>query len=148
MQCYRTQSILKTGLSRPLMRENLDKLDKCELLTDSSTDENEKNSYQNEAPRNQRGSGIPVQDLKRNNAIDDRDWQDHRDGGTVTLRKLEWESWILNLQRKLATQLTKASWSCCRHGARRWQIAGHIDIDDWCSDGATHPHGRIKIRQL
>ena len=78
MQCYRTQSILKTGLSRPLMRENLDKLDKCEgsmneLLTDSSTDENEKNYYQNEAPRNQRGSDIPVQDLKRNNAIDDGD---------------------------------------------------------------------------
>ena len=49
VQSYGTQSILKTGLNRPLMREVLDKLDKCEgrlteLLIDSSTDEIEANS--------------------------------------------------------------------------------------------------------
>ena len=42
VQCYGTQSMLKTGLSRPLMREVLDKLDECdgrlsELLINSAT---------------------------------------------------------------------------------------------------------------
>ena len=46
---YGTQSILKVGLNRPLMREVLDKLDECEgrlseLLIDSATDESEANS--------------------------------------------------------------------------------------------------------
>ena len=49
VQCYGTQSMLKTGLKRPLMREILDKLDESEermskLLIDSATDENELNS--------------------------------------------------------------------------------------------------------
>ena len=49
VQCYGIQSMLKTGLNRPLMREILDKLDECErrfseLLIDSATDENEENS--------------------------------------------------------------------------------------------------------
>ena len=44
VQRYRTQSMLKTGLNRPLMREILDKLDESEgrlseLLIDSATDE-------------------------------------------------------------------------------------------------------------
>ena len=49
VQSYVTQSMLKTGLNRPLMREILDKLDECEgrlseLLIDSATDESEANS--------------------------------------------------------------------------------------------------------
>ena len=49
VQSYGTQSILKTGLNRPLMREVLDKLDECEgrlseLLIDSATDESKANS--------------------------------------------------------------------------------------------------------
>ena len=49
VQSYGTQSILKTGLNQPLMREVLDKLDECEgrpseLLIDSATDESEANS--------------------------------------------------------------------------------------------------------
>ena len=49
VQSYGTQSILKVGLNRPLMREVLDKLDECEgrmseLLIDSATDESEVNS--------------------------------------------------------------------------------------------------------
>ena len=49
VQCYGTQSMLKTGLNRPLMREILDKLEECEgrlskLLIDSATDESEANS--------------------------------------------------------------------------------------------------------
>ena len=30
VQCYGTQSMLRTGLNRPLMREALDKLNECE----------------------------------------------------------------------------------------------------------------------
>ena len=49
VQSYGTQSVLKLGLNRPLMREVLDKLDECEgrlseLLLDSATDESEANS--------------------------------------------------------------------------------------------------------
>ena len=49
VQSYLTQSILKIGLNRPLMREVPDKLDECEgilseLLIDSATDEREANS--------------------------------------------------------------------------------------------------------
>ena len=49
VQSYGAQSILKTGLNQPLMREVLDKLDECEgrlseLLIDSATDESEANS--------------------------------------------------------------------------------------------------------
>ena len=49
VQSYGTQSILKLGLNRPLMREVLDILDECEgrlseLLLDSATDESEANS--------------------------------------------------------------------------------------------------------
>ena len=49
VQSYGTQSIMKTGLNRPLMLEVLDKLDECEgrlseLLIDSATDESEANS--------------------------------------------------------------------------------------------------------
>ena len=48
-QCYGTQSMLKAGLNRPLMREILDKLDECEgrrseLLIDLASDESAVNS--------------------------------------------------------------------------------------------------------
>ena len=49
VQSYRTQSILKISLNRPLTREVLEKLDECEvrlsaLLIDSATEESEANS--------------------------------------------------------------------------------------------------------
>ena len=49
VQSYETQSILKLGLYRAIMRDVLDKLDECEvrlsgLLIDSATDEIEANS--------------------------------------------------------------------------------------------------------
>ena len=49
VQSYGTQSILKIGLNRPLMRKFLEKLDECEgrlseLPIDSATDEKEANS--------------------------------------------------------------------------------------------------------
>ena len=49
VQSYGTQSLLKSRLNSPVMREFLDKLDECEgrlskLLIDSATDESEANS--------------------------------------------------------------------------------------------------------
>ena len=49
VQYYGTQSLLKRGLNRRLMREIFDKLDQCEgrmieLLIDSATDDSEVNS--------------------------------------------------------------------------------------------------------
>ena len=63
VQSYVTQSILKTGLSRPLMREVLDKLDECEgglseLLIDSATDESEANSSIKMTPQDDKGEVV------------------------------------------------------------------------------------------
>ena len=63
VQCYGTQSILKTGLNRPLMREVLDKLDECEgrlseLLIDSATDESEANSPIRMTPQDDKGEVV------------------------------------------------------------------------------------------
>ena len=60
VQSYGTQSILKVGLNRPLMRELLDKLDECEgrlseLLIDSATDESEANSPIKMTPQEDKG---------------------------------------------------------------------------------------------
>ena len=56
VQSYGTQSMLKTGLNRPLMREIFDKLNECEgrlseLLIDSATDESEANSHIKTTPQ-------------------------------------------------------------------------------------------------
>ena len=63
VQSYGTQSILKTGLNRPLMREVLDKLDECEgrlseLLIDSTTDESEANSPIKMTPQDDKGEVV------------------------------------------------------------------------------------------
>ena len=63
VQSYGTQSILKLGLNRPLMREVLDKLDECEgrlseLLIDSATDESEANSPIKMTPQEDNGEVI------------------------------------------------------------------------------------------
>ena len=58
-----TQSILKIGLNRPLMREFLDKFDECEgklseLLIDSATDESEANSPIKMTPQEDKGKVV------------------------------------------------------------------------------------------
>ena len=63
VQSYGTQSILKVGLNRPLMREVLDKLDECEgrlseLLIDSATDESEVNSPIKMTPQEDKGEVV------------------------------------------------------------------------------------------
>ena len=63
VQSYGTQSSLKTGLNRPLMREVLDKVDECEgrlseLLIDSATDESEANSPIKMTPQDDKGEVV------------------------------------------------------------------------------------------
>ena len=63
VQSYGTQSILKVGLNRPLMREVLDKLDECEgrlreLLIDSATDESESISPITMTPQEDKGKVV------------------------------------------------------------------------------------------
>ena len=70
VQSYGIQSILKTGLNRPLMREVLDKLDECEgrlseLLIDSSTDEIEANSPIKMTPQDDKGEVVYLSRTRR-----------------------------------------------------------------------------------
>ena len=63
VQSYGAQSILKTGLNRPLMREVLDKLDECEgrlseLLIDSATDDSEAGSPIKMTPQDDKGEAV------------------------------------------------------------------------------------------
>ena len=63
IQSYGTQSILKVGLNRPLMREILDKLEECEgrlseLLIDSATYESEANSPIKMTPQDDKGEVV------------------------------------------------------------------------------------------
>ena len=63
VQSYGTQSILKVGLNRPLMREVLDKLDGferrlSEFLIDSATDESEANSPIKMTPQEDKGEVV------------------------------------------------------------------------------------------
>ena len=70
VQSFGTQSILKTGLNRPLMREILDKLDECEgrlseLLIDSATDESEANSPIKMTPQDGNGEVVYLSRTRR-----------------------------------------------------------------------------------
>ena len=70
VQSYGTQSILKTGLNRPLMREVLDKLDECEgrlskLLIDSTTDGSEANSPIKMTPQDDKGEVVYLSRTRR-----------------------------------------------------------------------------------
>ena len=70
VQSYGTQSILKTGFNRPLIREVLDKLDECEgrlseLLIDSATDESEANSPIKMTPQDGKGEVVYLSRTRR-----------------------------------------------------------------------------------
>ena len=70
VQSYGTQSILKTGLNQPLMREVLDKLDDCEgrlseLLIDSATDESEANFPIKMTPQDDKGEVVYLSRTRR-----------------------------------------------------------------------------------
>ena len=74
VQSYGTQSILKLGLNRPLMREVLDKLDECEgrlskLLIDSATDESEANSPIKMTPQEDKGEVVYLSKTRKGTKI-------------------------------------------------------------------------------
>ena len=98
VQSYGTQSILKTGLNQPLMREVLDKLDECEgrlseLLLDSATDESEENSPIKMTPREDKGEVVVYLSKTRKGTmrsklvIDKINEMKLKLGSMVTLRK-------------------------------------------------------------
>ena len=65
VKSYGTQSILRIGFNRPLMREFLDKLDEferrlSEMLIDSATDESEANSPIKMTPHEDKGEASRV----------------------------------------------------------------------------------------
>ena len=97
VQSYGTQSILKLGLNRPLMREVLDKLDECEgglseLLIDSATDESEANSPIKMTPQEGKREVINLSRTRKGTmrsklVIDKINKMKMKLGSRVTLRK-------------------------------------------------------------
>ena len=97
VQSYGTQSILKVGLNRPLMREVLDKLDECEgrlseLLMDSATDESETNSPIKMTPEEDKGEVVNLSrtqkvTMRSKMVIDRINQLKMKLGSKVTLRK-------------------------------------------------------------
>ena len=97
VQSYRTQSILKLDLNRPLMREFLDKLDECEgrlskLLIDSATDESEATSPIKMTPQEGKGEVVYLSRTRKRKmrsklVIDKINEMKMKLGSKVTLRK-------------------------------------------------------------
>ena len=97
VQSYGTQSILKLGLNRPLMREVLDKLDECEgrlneLLLHSATDESEAKSPIKMTPQEDKGEVVCLSRTRRGTmrskfVIDKINEMKMKLGSKVTLRK-------------------------------------------------------------
>ena len=98
VQSNGTQSILKMGLNRPLMREVLDKLDECEgrlseLLIDSATDESEANSSIKMTPQEDKKEVVYLSRTRKGTMrskilIDRINEMKMKPGSKVTLRKL------------------------------------------------------------
>ena len=97
VQSYGTQSILKLGLNRPLMREVPDKLDECEgrlseLLLDSATDESEANSPIKMTPQEDKGEVVYLSRTRKGTmrsklVIDKINEMKMKLGSEMTLRK-------------------------------------------------------------
>ena len=97
VQSYGTQSILKLGLNRPLMREVLDKLDECEgrlsdLLLDSAADESEANSPIKMTPQEDKGEVVYLSRTRKRTmqsklVSDNINEMKMKLGSEVTLRK-------------------------------------------------------------
>ena len=99
VQSYGTQSILKLGLNRPLMRDFLDKLDECEgrlsmLLLDSANDESEANSPIKMTPQEDKGEVVNLSKTRKGTmqsklVIDKINEMKIKLGSKVTMRKEE-----------------------------------------------------------
>ena len=97
VQIYGTQSILKIGLIRTLVREVLDKLDECdgrlnELLIDSATDESEENSPIKMTPQEGKREVVYLSRTRKGTmrskmVIDKISGMKMKPGSKVTLRK-------------------------------------------------------------
>ena len=105
VQSYGTQSIVKTGLNRPLMREVLDKLDKCEgrlrqSLIDSATDESEANSPIKTTPQEGNDEVVYLSRTRKGTmrskmVIDKINEMKMKLGSKVTFRKAGKQKWTL-----------------------------------------------------
>ena len=154
VQSYGTQSILKLGLNRPLMREVLDKLDECdgrlsELLLDSATDESEANSPIKMTPQEDEGQVVYLSRTRKGTkrsklVIDKINEMKMKLGSKVSLRKAG--------KTKVDSQISiKAV-----NSAKRKRVEEAMDLGqgddrqgaDLCSNDATHSHGRNKVNQL
>ena len=101
VQSYGTQSILKLGLNRPLMREVIDKLDECEgrlsaFLIDSATDESEANSPIKMPPQEDKGEVVYLSRTRKRTmrsklVIDKINEMKMKLGSKLTLRKRDSE---------------------------------------------------------
>ena len=95
VQSYRTQSTLKVGLNRPIMREVLDKLDECEgRLSESATDESEANSPIKMTPQEDKGEVVYLSRTRKGTKrskllINKINEMKMKLGNTVVLRKAE-----------------------------------------------------------
>ena len=97
VQSYGTQSVLKIGLNRRLMREVLNKLDECErrlseLLIDSATDENGANSPVKMTPQEDKGEVVYLSRTRKGTmrskiVIDKINEMKMKRGSKVTLMK-------------------------------------------------------------
>ena len=97
VNCYGTQSMLKTGLNRPLRQEAIDKLDECEerlseLLIDLATDESEisspiKTTQQEGSKKNVYLSRTRKMTMRLKMMIDKVNDMKMKLGSKVTLRK-------------------------------------------------------------
>ena len=95
VQSYRTQSTLKVGLNRPIIREVLDKLDECEgRLSESATDESEANSPIKMTPQEDKGEVVYLSRTRKGTKrskllINKINEMKMKLGSTVVLRKAE-----------------------------------------------------------
>ena len=126
VQSYGTQSILKIGLNRPLMREVLDKLDQCEgrlskLLIDSATDESEANSPIKMTPQEDKEEVVYLSRIRKGTmrlkvVIDRINETKMKLGSKVTLRKAR--------KTKVDSEISMKS----VNPAKRKRVEGAIDL--------------------
>ena len=126
VQSYGTQSILKIGLNRPLMREVLDKLDECEerlseLLIDSATDESEANSPIKMTPQEDKEEVVYLSRTQKGTmrskmVIDRIKEMKMKLGSKVTLRKAGKTKWIPKFRKSCQLSQKKTRRRSHGHG--------------------------------
>ena len=154
VQCYETQSMLKTGLNRPLMREFLEKLDDSngrmsELVIDSALDESETNSPINVTHQESNEEVVYLfrtrKGTMRSKIVIDRiNDMKMKLVSKITLR-------ITGKAKVDPDPPTKIAKSAKRKRVEEAVDMGqgwYVENDDRRSDGSAHTHGRIRNSQL